>query len=308
MNSFRLFYKIFLTIFRIFYYKLKIGWIDSVLSDLLNYLALFIIILLLTIATIKDIKYREVEDWVWVLTLIVGSILHVSQIIIILLDNGDITNYLIPFFVNVIIAFFISFLLFFLGIWGGADAFALFSIVYSFPLSINIPLIHLEIARLQTIAEFIPIPFDIFMNSYILLIPVPFILLFKNMLTFINKRDLYDFKDVNLIKRIQLLISGYPFSVEKLSSLIKDRPWHYDIIEELNEEGKWIKPVQYLLDDPDKDIQRKLDTISDAHKDNKEYLWVSPSIPYLAALDISFIVTILFKNIIFAILLFLLNT
>ena len=129
--------------------------------------------------------------------------------------------------------------------------------------------------------------------------PIILILIIRNIVVYIKKKSSVELQGVNLFKKILLLTIGYPFSVEKLSNIIEKKPWHYDIVEERNQDGKWIKPVHHFLDDPDKDKQRKLNTINEAINDNKEYIWVAPSNPFLVALELSFLTSVLFKNIIF---------
>jgi prepilin signal peptidase PulO-like enzyme (type II secretory pathway) len=240
-------------------------------------------VILLLWAAIQDLKTREVDDLVWILMLALGIPFTGIRILL----YGDDTTRLILMVLSIFAGFTLAFIILFSGLQGGADAKALFctSLVCPFPL---------------TIPEVVPdklIPFSItvFMNSLLLLIPFPLVIFFYNL---IHRKEFTTASTGSRWSHFLALFLGYPAALEAIK---KKHPWHYDFIEQRNEDD-WSFNFRVTLGDPEEDLARRKKIIELAEKDGRDFLWIQPGVPFLVAFLVAFLISFLWGNLYFIIL------
>ncbi|MFX0116997.1 MAG: A24 family peptidase [Candidatus Hodarchaeota archaeon] len=240
-------------------------------------------IVLLLWAAIQDVKTREVDDLVWVLMLVLGIPFTGIRILL----YGDDTTRLILMMLSIFAGFILAFIILFSGLQGGADAKALFctSLVCPFPL---------------TISEVLPdklIPFSItlFMNSLLLLIPFPLVIFVYNL---IHRKEFDVLPNGSRWSHFLAQFLGYPAALEVIK---RKHPWHYDFIEQRNEDN-WSFKFRVTLGDPDGDLARRKQILELAEKDGRNFLWIQPGVPFLVPFLVAFLISFLWGNLYFIIL------
>jgi len=252
---------------------------------------------LLFIASYYDIKSREVADWIWLIMIIGGIIFHLIQSLIFILNKEPFLDYLMDWGGNLIIAFIIALILLMGGLWGGADMFALIAIAVCSPMTA--PVFILGDNRVEILREIFPPSFSLLSNAILLTIPVPLILFFYNCFHLIIHSDKYKFHHESLKSRIAVLFIGYPRNTLEISTEIETKPWHFDFLEEYDQEIGWRLKFRLGLDNPENDLKRKLIIVDLIKNTNKQTIWVQPSYPFILILTLGFITEILLGNILF---------
>lgn len=252
---------------------------------------------LLLIASYFDIKYREVADWVWLIMIIGGIILHLIQIFTFILNEEPFFNYLINWSGNLIVAIIIALILLLGGLWGGADMFALIAIAVCSPMTG--PVFILGDNRVEILIKIVPRSFSLLSNAILLTVPVPFILFFYNCFHLLIQSDLYKFQQESLKSKIAVLFIGYPRNTVKISAEMETKPWHFDFLEEYDQDTGWRIKFRLGLDNPENDYKRKKFIITSIKNTKKQTIWVQPSYPFILILTLGFITEILIGNILF---------
>lgn len=263
-------------------------------------LLVFFSLFLLLIASYFDIRYREVADWIWLIMIVGGIVLHFIRILTFILNKEPFINYLVDWWLNIIVAFIIALILLLGGLWGGADMFALIAIAISSPMTT--PVFIIGDSRVEILSNIFPRSFSLLSNAILLTIPVPLILFLYNCFQALNHSDMYNFHQESLKNKIAVLFIGYPHSTTKISNEIETKPWHFDFLEEYNQDSGWKIKFRLGLDNPENDLKRKQLLVSLIKDTNKQTIWVQPSYPFILILTFGFITEILIGNILFIIL------
>jgi preflagellin peptidase FlaK len=223
---------------------------------------------MLGIASVLDIQTREVTNKLWVIFLPLGTLLTTLSII------GDSTQ-IILIITSIAITSGIALLIFYLGLYGGADAKALISLSIAHPLA-SIPPLQTQILPLTTLT-----------NSLLLMLFSTPVALIKNIhwkLT--TQKPLFDGLEHEPVwKKLATL-----FLCTKVSrNSIKP----YNIIaEQHSEEGvKQLKLFQQVLDE---------DTIVDEHVPN--HVFIAFSLPMLPFILVGYVITLTIGDLIFHLL------
>jgi len=198
-----------------------------------------------------DVKKREVPDKVWILFSILGIILNYSQY--------EIISYLLSLGITAAI----SFSLYFLGFYGGADAKALVT------LSLLLPYYPANYS-FHTIAPIITLTNGIFIT---LTLPLSFLLI--NAFKIIKGEKIFEgFEEEGKLRKLIAIILGFRSK--------KVRRFMFPL--EKEEEGK--RKFDFKL----------LGWYSDYVKEEDK--WVTPAIPLLVFISLGFLFMILFGDII----------
>jgi len=207
------------------------------LIDLLNYnmIGMILALIMLIVGSIIDIWKREIHDYYWIGFGIVGFLL--------IFINSDILPSLLKIGIALIIAPFVIFI-WRIGLFGGADAFALIALAV--------------IAPMYTISQNPVTPFTTLSNAAVLFI-IPFIInVIRNSISLVKNENIFDGFEESKLKKICAMLVGYRaknpkfcFSIEKIER--GKKKLNLTIHHAENEEyctmpNTWVTPgIPYLL-------------------------------------------------------------
>jgi preflagellin peptidase FlaK len=206
---------------------------------------------MLIVGSVIDIWKREIHDYYWIGFGVVGVLL--------IFINSDIWPYLLNIGIALIIAPFVIFI-WRIGLFGGADAFALIALAV--------------IAPMATISENPVTPFTTLSNAAILFI-VPFIInITRNTLSIIRHENIFEGFEENKLKKICAMLIGYRAKNPKFCFSI-----------EKTEKGK-------------KKLNLTIHHAENEEYCTTPNTWITPGIPYLLLITGGFIIQILFGDLI----------
>jgi preflagellin peptidase FlaK len=247
-------------------------------------------LIFLLYASWSDYKTREVSNRVWILFAPIALILSIVEILIYDLS-------LLPFYgLSVGLTFFIAFLLFYSGGFGGADSKAFMCIALALPFSTNLlisPLIHQGISPLAQLL----FPIVIFSNSVLIAAASAGFILLRNLFQRLVKNKQFfegDLKSESLGKKIIVLITGYRMPISKLKE-----KWHIypmediETTENISKRKLIIVPKEEGRNEIIARLNRAIET-----KEISDYVWSTPGLPMLVFVTIGLIIAILFGDIV----------
>jgi preflagellin peptidase FlaK len=223
------------------------------MMDLLNYniIGMMLALTMLIVGSVIDIWKREIHDYYWIGFGVVGVLL--------IFINSDIWPYVLNIGIALIIAPFVIFI-WRIGLFGGADAFALIALAV--------------IAPMATISENPVTPFTTLSNAAILFI-VPFIInITRNTLSIIRHENIFEGFEENKLKKICAMLIGYRAKNPKFCFSI-----------EKTEKGK-------------KKLNLTIHHAENEEYCTTPNTWITPGIPYLLLITGGFIIQILFGDLI----------
>jgi len=219
---------------------------------LTNYSIIGIVIALtmLIVGSIIDVWKREIHDYYWIVFGVLGFLfVFISE---------DLTSNLLTIGFALIIAPF-AILMWRLGLFGGADAFALIAIAV--------------IAPLATISESPITPFTTLSNAAILFV-VPFLInITRNIIAKIKGENIFEGFDESTGKKIAAALMGYKAKNPKFGFAI-----------EKTEKGK-------------KKFHFELHHAENQEFCTKPNTWITPGVPYLLLITAGFIIQIFYGDI-----------
>ncbi|QUC65668.1 prepilin peptidase [Nitrosopumilus sp. K4] len=190
---------------------------------------------MLVIGSIIDIWKREIHDYYWIGFASLG-------IIITLFEENMLESFVLMGYALIIAPF--SLLIWRLGLFGGADAFAL--------------IVLAVIAPVSTFSENAITPFTVLSNAAILFVIPLLANLVRNIISLANKQDIFEGFEESLWTKIGAMIIGYRaknpkfgFPIERIEGKIKKISLgfhHAENQEFCNKSDTWITPgIPYLL-------------------------------------------------------------
>jgi len=200
-----------------------------------NIIGMGLALTMLIVGSVIDVWKREIHDYYWI---VFGSI----GFLLVFISSDLISNLLTIAFALIIAPFVI--LVWRIGLFGGADAFALIALAV--------------IAPMATIGENIVTPFTALSNAALLFI-VPFLInVTRNMIAQIKGEHIFEGFDESAGKKIAAILMGYKaknpkfgFAIEKIENGKKklDLAFHHAENQEFcTKPNTWITPgVPYLL-------------------------------------------------------------
>ena len=208
-------------------------------------------LIMLIVGSIIDIWKREIHDYYWIGFGIFGFLL-------VFLSSNIIANLLIIGFALIIAPFVI--LVWRIGLFGGADAFALIALAV--------------IAPLATLSDNVVTPFTTLSNAAVLFI-IPFIVnLMRNIISQIKGEQIFEGFDETKTKKILALLMGYKAKNPKFGFAI-----------EKEVDGK-------------KKINLAIHHAEDQEFCTTPNTWITPGIPYLLLIMGGFIIQLIYGDII----------
>lgn len=217
---------------------------------------IFLSVIMLGIASFLDFKKRQVHDLLWIVFGVIAAIL--------VLVEYDMTSFLIQTGLSVAITVPITFLMWRLGLFGGADAFAI--------------IIISALAPFSTISDSAITPFTLLTNAGILALSTLIINATKNLTAILKKEDIfYGFDETNIRKTLAFFLGTrsrnpkYSFSIQKYNGYSKKFNFSH--------------------------IHAEKSDFCTAHDS-----WVTPGIPFIMYIFAGFVVQVIFGDLLITIL------
>ena len=228
----------------------------------------------MTVASISDIRTREVSDSLWLLFGPVGLALTVYRVWIE-------PQTLFPTLISIAISILLAFALVFFGLSGGADAKALICLGLTLPLPPTV---------VNPILGFVHpfFPFTVFVTTYLASLSVAVWMLIKNLTLLIKGKAIFQGLEAEpRWKKALAFITGFPAEVSLLRSTFYLFPME-KVIE--NEEGAHRAFQAYSNADVDRDK-----VLSDFWESMKKVgspdtVWVTPGLPLLVFMLIGLVI------------------
>lgn len=250
-------------------------------------------------ASWSDYKTREVSNRVWAIYAPIA--LSISLLEIFLFGPSQ----FLLFGVSVGITVGIAFLLFYSGGFGGADSKALMCLAVALPFAPQV-LLSLSSDNLSPISQYI-FPITIFSNAVLFAAASGVYMILKNVFWHrTHNEEMFAgalSKEAGW-KKFLVLITGYKVTVEKLKE-----KWHVfpmEDIDDKNEAKLERKLVVIPHDEGRNEIVNRLSTAIEAKKINT-YVWATPGLPMLIFITAGLIVALLFGDIVWLLMRFLLH-
>jgi preflagellin peptidase FlaK len=250
-------------------------WIDP--------LRFLLCLLFLLIASIYDVRTREVPNWVWAFFAPIGLALTFTSLAVDGWSHQRITMLVISAFLTICL----SLALFYIGMFGGADAKALMCLAAAMP-------IYPEKFELVTKILLPMPPISTFNNAVLIASLLTIANSFRNLIDFIKyKGRIFEgLEDDRLLKKIAAFITGFRVDAAK----ILYEKHYYILLEEFSrgEDGRLIRSLKILRSLNDEKREEKLIPEEFSGK-----VWVTMGLPFLVFITLGFLISFFFGDIIF---------
>lgn len=260
-------------------------------NGLLDSLRLSLCLTFLSIASIYDLKFREVPDLVWIISAPVGLALSIASLV---LSGTNQISEMIVWIMTLIVVSGLSLALFYSGLWGGADAKAMICLAISMPPRLNIEFIKPIFEQRSQNVFPLPIPISTLNNSVLAAALLTAAMSLRNLIDLARSggRIFEGLEKTSLLKKALAFTTGYRVKAEKLRS----GKHHYMIMEEFSMEGdgsfKRNLKILRILGAND-------ETKSKIPEGINGKIWVTPALPFLLFMEAGLIITVFLGDIIF---------
>jgi len=245
-------------------------------QSLLEITSILIIITTLGYTAWLDWKYRRVNNKIWIYP--TGA-----SLVILLVRTYLNFEYLLFFFISVGVTFLLVFILFSIGVFGGADGKALLSISLVLPIAPNL------IGDLQTLPIF---AISVFNNMVILLVVSSISLLVWNIVTSTPLYNPFEgFEKEKLWRRVLTLLTCYRISISKIRG-----KKHIRVREVIRDDDLYLKT--FRKKECENETRLELFESYKKEKGLESKVWVNSPIPLILFVLIAFIMTFALGDII----------
>ncbi|HUO41331.1 MAG TPA: A24 family peptidase C-terminal domain-containing protein [Methylomirabilota bacterium] len=245
---------------------------------LLDTLSVIVTLVFFSLGSYYDMKAREVSDRMWLIYAPIGVGLTIGRVI---LDPSTLSLIAISGVITTIVAFG----LFYLGLFGGADAKAILCLGATIPLAPNS--YH---AATWYVHPFFPLVVTI--TSYLCSISVIVWLGISNLGRYIRRGgDLFSgFSEETWWRKILACFTGYPVNLAKLKSTFYLYP-----MEEVMETKSGLRRAFKLFVSAEEDRSEEVAKLESqlSGMRNIEEVWVTPGLPHLVFLLFAIIITLM---------------
>ena len=240
-------------------------------------------LLVLCVASLLDLREREVPDKVWLLP---APLLASLTALSLLLGYEPIW----PTTVSVLLSSVIGLLIYFSGLTGGADAKALFFLAIACPIS------HVE----PLLTSHMLLPLAAFSNSLFFSSLASIVLLARNVAWRLKtRRGLFeDLGHVPLLTKVLVLISGYKMRAGDLAKARFVFPLEVLVGGEKGRPRRKLILVVRLREEEEKALCLRK-ALELGLLDEEDYVWVSPGLPLIVFLTAGFLTAVLLGDILF---------
>jgi preflagellin peptidase FlaK len=241
---------------------------------LISLLKIIVVFFALAFASYQDLKTREIDDRVWYTTITVGAVLTALEILTTpsypLLQLGLIMG----------ITAVLALVIYYIGLYGGADAKALLTIAVIMPLP-----------PFTLAATLLPFPLIIFGNALILtLLLIPACATWNLVWWMKNKAPFKDIRATN-IQKVATFFLGVKVKPETAKLV------HFNLMEKISDDGShYIKLFSRLTDEEPKVIDS-----------NSKHIWATPALPLIVFFLFGFLFYFVAGDVIFRIVLFFMS-
>jgi len=254
-------------------------------------------------ASWSDYKTREVSNRVWAIYAPTAFILSLAEI---LLYEQELLLKLALFGLSFGITAAFAILLFFFGAFGGADSKALMCIALALPFSTETLFTPIIASGVSPLTQNI-FPLTIFTNSVLLAAASGLYMLLRNLIQRVAAGEkLFEgtLATESIGKKILVMITGYKVSVAKLKE-----KWHVYPMEDVDDNGEnqlKRKLVVVPRDEGRNEIVERLSNAVDTGKISN-HVWATPGLPLLIFVTIGLIVALLFGDLVWILVSFVLG-
>jgi len=251
-------------------------------------------------ASWSDYKTREVSNRVWVLFAPLALFLSITELL--LYEPSKLPFLGLSFGITAVIAF----VLFYSGGFGGADSKALMCIALALPFSPETLFAPVLATGVSPLSHDL-FPFTVFSNAVLFAAATGIYMLLYNIIWH-KKTGKKTFEGTlateSMGKKIVTLITGYKVSLAKLKE-----KWHVYPMEDIEENGE--NPLKRKLvvvprDEGRSEVVARLSKAVDAGKIDA-YVWATPGLPMLIFITIGLIIALLFGDIVWMLVSFVLG-
>ena len=253
---------------------------------------------LLTYASWRDYKSREVSNRVWAIYAPIAIVLSIAELL--LYDSSK----LALFGVSVGLTVGLAFLLFYSGAFGGADSKALMCIAFALPfapLTLFTPVLSGGLSPLSQVI----FPLTIFSNAVLFAAASGIYMILRNVVWHKkNGKKMFTgtLAHESMWKKIVILITGYKVTVAKLKE-----KWHVFPMEDVDEARALQRKLVVIPSDEGRDkIVERLSNAVQAGKIDT-YVWATPGLPMLIFITLGLIVALLCGDIVWLLVRFVLG-
>jgi len=243
----------------------------------------------LAYASWSDWRTREVSDYVWIVMVLIGAAILFTEWIFKLIPPE--TYYMVA--ASIASSFAIGFSLFYLDLFGGADAKAIMSLSILFPLNDKTLLPYLKLMN--------PIlPISTFNNSVLIASLTSIAILVKNIADIIKGCKLFeDIEEESPLKKMLILFSSYRVRAEDL----KHKKFIYPIEEISVESGKIKRKIRVRVgvSGGEERLSHLIKLVDSGIL--RGYVWVTPGLPMMIFMLAGLIISILLGDLIMALML-----
>ena len=237
----------------------------------------------LVVASVSDLKTREVSDRVW---LVYGPLAVILFLARIATSPVDAPILLVSAIATVVVAF----LLFQFGVMGGADSKALMCIGLALPVAPAV-----VTALWQPPFVFYPFPIAILVNSFLLSIGLAIFIFFRNLARGMSSKGLFrGFEKESILRKLMILFTSYKTSFNLLQSRVYLYPAEQVEVSESS-------PVRHfrIVANAEEDREKLISGL-EGYKEQGLYsdgVWVTPGLPHLVFVTASLGVVVLLGDI-----------
>jgi preflagellin peptidase FlaK len=275
--------------------------VDNGLREIFEAAKVTLLLAFLFYASWSDYKTREVSNRVWMLFAPLALLLSIAELL--LYESSKLPLFALSFGITAVIAF----VLFYSGGFGGADSKALMCIALALPFSPATLLAPVVATGASPLSQNL-FPLTVFSNAVLFAAATGIYMLLYNIIWH-KKTGKKTFEGTlateSIGKKIVALITGYKVSVAKLKE-----KWHIYPMEDVEEEnGENLvkrKLVVMPRDEGRNEIITRLSKAVDAGKIDA-YVWATPGLPMLIFITIGLIIALLFGDIVWMLVSFVLG-
>lgn len=248
----------------------------SLASDFLQWMSILAAFVFLTVGSVSDYRHREVSDRLWLVFAPVGGVLSVARFAV------DASLWFIAV-VSIVATAVISLLLYYGGLYGGADAKALIC------LAITVPLVPGNFTPL--VGHLHPVfPLSVLYNSYLIAFISTIVLFVYNAYQFLKfGANIFEgYENEPIARKFVLMLTGYRVSIERLSESIH----LYPLEQPTGASDRPRKLRLFVSAESDRDEEiAQLKAGIPARSNVK--IWATPGLPLLIFITAGFVLVVL---------------
>jgi preflagellin peptidase FlaK len=253
-------------------------------SQIVQYLSVFVTLGFFALASVFDLRTREVPDWVW---LVYGPIGLTLTAIWLFLNSSETLLAVL----SIGLTSLLSLALLYFGVFGGADAKAIIC------LGITLPLVPSSyVSLVGYVQPFFPVV--VVIMGFVCSVSVVFWIGFRNLWSLTHGQHLFEgLYNEPLPTRVLAGLTGYPTDISRLRSTIHLYPIE-EVVEDLAGAHRRFHLFFSAEADRDQMISNFINSLSKVGSPSR--VWVSPGLPMLLFMFVGLVITLITGDLIFS--------